>query len=88
MAINDRHKLGLILDILKTHHLDGVASQSEYEQLYRATKQYLDEIPDHEHAETLRAIHDYSAQAMQMDGYDDHIHNNKENIASWVQTLG
>jgi len=87
MAITDQHKLGLILDILKTHHLDGVASQSEYEQLYRATKNYLDNQTNNEHTDTLKAVHDYSAQAMNLDGYDDHITSNQSNLESWVQSL-
>lgn len=87
MTLTDQHKLGLILDILKTHHLDGVASQSEYEQLYRSTKQWLDGQTPSEHSGTLQAVHDYSAEAMNMDGYDDHLTNNKSNLESWVQSL-
>ncbi|MGV3489002.1 MAG: YtzH-like family protein [Tuberibacillus sp.] len=87
MGINDQHKIGLILDILKTHHLDGVASQSEYEQLYRATKHYLENQANNDYADTLKAVHDYSAQAINLDGYDDHINSNKSNLETWVQSL-
>jgi hypothetical protein len=87
MTLNDQHKRGLIHDILKTHHLDGVASQSEYEQLYRATKKWLDGQATDDYTGTLQAVHDYSAQAINMDGYDEHLSNNKSNLESWVQTL-
>lgn len=87
MVLNDEHKLGLIRDILKTHHLDGVASQSEYEQLYRTTKKWLERQTNNAYNDTLQAVHDYSAQAINLDGYDEHLSINKSNLETWVQSL-
>ncbi|WP_077614741.1 YtzH-like family protein [Caenibacillus caldisaponilyticus] len=88
MGLSDRDHIGLIRDILKAHHLDGAASQSEYEQLYRTTKRLLDgHRAGQADAATLQAIHDYSAKAIPLSAYDEHLSENKSNLETWINRL-
>ncbi|GGH89161.1 Fic family protein [Pullulanibacillus pueri] len=89
MSLTANDRLNLIKDILRTHHLDGAASSSEYQQLYRTAQTLINDSNEQvtNANETLQAISDYSAKGMSLSGYDDHITENKDNLNSWLQTL-
>jgi len=87
MTLTPNDKLTLVKDILATHHADGVAHASEYEQLYRIVQNLLDDWDTSAQVTTLQAIHNYCAQGLELTDYADHLTENKDNINIWIQSL-
>lgn len=82
----DHHKQ-LLKDILNTHYGDGAATLSEYEQLYRSTNAMMTTDEQTNLSNTIRAINGYSEIGMKLDGYDDHLNQNRGNLESWIEDL-
>ncbi|GGE55184.1 hypothetical protein GCM10011391_37740 [Pullulanibacillus camelliae] len=88
MTLTPNDKLNLVKDILTTHHSDGVANASEYEQLHRIVQNLLKDSSTTPQANTLQAINAYCSKGLELTDYNDHLTENKDNINTWIQSLG
>lgn len=87
MTLSESHQKQLVRDILNSHYGDGAATQSEYEQLYRTTNAIMNSGTQDGLAGTIKAINGYSETGMNLDGYSDHLNQNKDNLSTWIQDL-
>lgn len=87
MTLSSNHSMQLIKDILNAHYGDGAATQSEFEQLYRTTNVMMNTGQYSDISNTIQEINGYSATAMTLDGYDNHLNDNMGNISAWIKDL-
>ncbi len=88
MVLSHNDQKNLIGDILKAHQQDGAARSSEYEQLYRSAASLLSpEAQTGLDVSTIQAIQSYGEKGMQLDNYDGHLGDNKENFQTWIDSL-
>ncbi|WP_132746655.1 YtzH-like family protein [Scopulibacillus darangshiensis] len=88
MVLSHQHQMNLIRDIINSHQSDGTARLAEFEQLYRSANSLItQQQANHQLNQTLQSISSYSEQAMNLNTYDGHLQNNKNNFQGWLDTL-
>jgi len=87
MTLTLTDKLNLVKDILTTHHSDGIAHTSEYEQLYRIVQNLLSDRNTSAQVTILQAIDDYCSKGLALTDYTNHLTENKDSIAMWIHSL-
>jgi hypothetical protein len=88
MPLNYHDQVNLLKDILNNHQADCCGSVAECEQLERLVKSLMVNNDIHGNVKSiLQEIYQYSQTGVQTHDLDDHITNNQDQLAQWVNNI-
>lgn len=88
MPLDNRQRLAVLSDILRSHQLECCGTASEYEQADRITQLILNDSEiQQDLRDALSGIQQYTSQGTVHNQPEQHILQNQTHITEWLQTL-